>query len=138
MSMHFTDKILKCMNCGADFLFTVEEQQELVSKGLAPHRRYCRACQSNDEVGSEYEGRVKWFDDRKGYGFIEWNGGKEVFVHYSAIRGQGFRTLKEGERVRFRVKEGTKGLQALDVIRVSEEVPSTFFSYSAIRLANPK
>lgn len=136
MTIDFRDKILRCVGCGADFLFTIEEQRELVSKGLAPRRRYCQACRPSVEVGLECEGRVKWFDDRKGYGFIEWNEGEDVFVHYSSIRGQGFRTLKEGEKVRFRVEEGDKGLQALDVIQVSE-VPSTFFFYSVTRMAHP-
>jgi CspA family cold shock protein len=134
--MQFRDKILGCASCGADFLFTIEEQRELVSKGLAPRRRYCQACRPNVKQGVECEGRVKWFDDRKGYGFIEWNEGEDVFVHYSAIRGQGFRTLKEGEGVRFRVEVGEKGLQALDVIRLSE-VPSTFSFYSVTRMAHP-
>lgn len=133
--MRFTDKILRCVGCGADFLFTIEEQRELVSKGLAPHRRYCQACRPSGEMGRECEGQVKWFDERKGYGFIEWDEGEDVFVHYSSIRSRGFRTLKEGERVRFRVEEGAKGLQALDVIRVSE-VPSTFSFYSVTRMAN--
>jgi len=87
-------------------------------------------------MGLGCEGRVKWFDERKGYGFIEWDEGEDVFVHYSSIRDQGFRTLEEGEKVRFRVAKGAKGLQALDVTRVSE-APSVFRFYSATRMANP-
>jgi CspA family cold shock protein len=63
-------------------------------------------------------GRVKWFNDRKGYGFIERPNGEDVFVHYSAIRGDGFRTLAEGEVVSFELVEGPKGLQASNVVRV--------------------
>jgi len=133
--MQFKDNILRCLACGVDFVFTIEEQRELVGKGLAPHRRYCQACRVHIKDSLECEGRVKWFDDRKGYGFIAWNEGEDVFVHYSSIRGQGFRTLKEGERVRFRVEEGERGLQALDVIRLSE-VPSTFSFYSVTRTAH--
>lgn len=134
--MRFRDKILRCVECEADFLVTIEEQRELVSKGLAPGRRYCQACRSSAEESQECEGRVKWFDDRKGYGFIEWDEGDDVFVHYSSIRGQGFRTLQEGEGVRFRVAEGDKGLQALDVMRLSE-VSSAFSFYSVTRMAHP-
>jgi len=134
--MHLKDRILRCVACGADFLLTIEEQQELVNSGLAPDRRYCPVCRGNDETSSECEGQVKWFDDRKGYGFITWDEGEDVFVHYSSIRGRGFRTLKEGERVRFRVIQGEKGLQALDVIRVSE-IPSTFSFYSVTRITRP-
>jgi CspA family cold shock protein len=61
-------------------------------------------------------GTVKWFNDSKGYGFIE-NSGGDVFVHFSAISGEGFRTLAEGEEVEFELRETDEGLQAADVIR---------------------
>ena len=57
-------------------------------------------------------GTVKWFNDAKGYGFISQEGGEDVFVHHTAIQMDGFRTLKEGERVEFDVTQGPKGLQA--------------------------
>lgn len=60
-------------------------------------------------------GIVKWFNGAKGYGFIEREEGEDVFVHYSAIRGEGFRNLEEGQRVEFTVEQGRKGLQAADV-----------------------
>jgi CspA family cold shock protein len=60
-------------------------------------------------------GTVKWFNGAKGYGFIAREGGDDVFVHYSAIRGQGFRNLEEGQSVEFNVEQGNKVLQATDV-----------------------
>jgi len=60
-------------------------------------------------------GTVKWFNGTKGYGFIEREGGADVFVHFSAIRGEGFRNLEEGQSVEFNVEQGQKGLQATDV-----------------------
>ncbi|HRV92394.1 MAG TPA: cold shock domain-containing protein [Anaerolineae bacterium] len=60
-------------------------------------------------------GTVKWFNATKGYGFIERSDGKDVFVHYSAISGSGYRSLQEGQQVEFTVVEGQKGLQAQDV-----------------------
>jgi CspA family cold shock protein len=60
-------------------------------------------------------GTVKWFNDTKGYGFIQREQGDDVFVHFSAIRGDGHRSLKEGQRVEFAVTQGQKGLQAEDV-----------------------
>jgi CspA family cold shock protein len=60
-------------------------------------------------------GKVKWFNEKKGYGFIEQEGGKDVFVHYEAIAMDGFKTLKEGETVTFDIVEGAKGPQAANV-----------------------
>ena len=60
-------------------------------------------------------GRVKWFNNSKGYGFIEQEGGKDVFVHYSAVQGSGYRSLEEGQSVEFEVTDGTKGPQAANV-----------------------
>jgi len=63
-------------------------------------------------------GRVKWFDNRKGFGFIEQESGEDVFVHHSNIKGEGFRTLNDGEVVSFQVVQGPKGLLAREVLRV--------------------
>jgi CspA family cold shock protein len=64
-------------------------------------------------------GRVKWFNDQKGYGFIEQDGGGDVFVHHSGIQGDGFKTLAEGDTVEFDVAAGPKGPKAENVRRVS-------------------
>jgi CspA family cold shock protein len=61
------------------------------------------------------QGLVKWFNDAKGYGFITQEDGQDVFVHYSAVQGSGFRSLAEGDRVEFEVTKGPKGLQAANV-----------------------
>lgn len=63
------------------------------------------------------KGKVKWFNDSKGYGFIEQENGQDVFVHYSAIQGDGYRSLAEGDTVTFEVQRGPKGLQAANVAK---------------------
>lgn len=64
------------------------------------------------------EGRVKWFNESKGYGFIESDAGRDVFVHYSAIEGSGFKSLAEGDRVSFVEEQGKKGPQATKVVKL--------------------
>ncbi|WP_400162753.1 cold shock domain-containing protein [Brevibacillus sp. TJ4] len=64
------------------------------------------------------QGKVKWFSKEKGYGFIERDGGPDVFVHYSAITGTGYRNLQEGELVTFEIVAGQRGLQAANVSRI--------------------
>ncbi len=63
-------------------------------------------------------GRVKWFNNAKGYGFIEREEGGDVFVHYTAIQGDGFKTLAEGQTVQFDIAQGEKGPQAVNVVKV--------------------
>lgn len=65
------------------------------------------------------QGKVKWFNSAKGYGFIGRDGGPDVFVHFSAIQANGFKSLQEGENVEFEVETGDKGPQAANVIKVS-------------------
>lgn len=69
---------------------------------------------------SRENGTVKWFNNTKGYGFIQRDQGGDVFVHYRAIQGDGYRTLEEGARVEFAVSQGQKGLQAEDVALVRD------------------
>jgi cold shock protein len=64
------------------------------------------------------EGTVKWFNDAKGFGFIEQDGGQDVFVHHSAIKADGFKSLSEGERVSFEVVDGQKGPAAQNVVKI--------------------
>lgn len=64
------------------------------------------------------KGTVKWFNAEKGYGFIQVEGGEDVFVHFSAIQGDGFKTLDEGQSVEFEVTEGNRGPQAANVIKL--------------------
>ena len=66
-------------------------------------------------------GTVKWFSAEKGYGFIEREDGDDVFVHFSAIKNEGFKTLEEGQKVEFEITEGERGPQATDVVAVSGE-----------------
>ena len=67
------------------------------------------------------QGIVKWFNDSKGFGFIQRDSGEDIFVHFRAIQGDGYRSLKDGEKVEFSVVEGDKGLQAEEVRKVEEK-----------------
>lgn len=69
-------------------------------------------------MSERIEGVVKWFNAEKGYGFISQPGGDDVFVHYSAIQGRGYRSLEEGQRVEFEVTQGPKGKQAANVVKL--------------------
>lgn len=72
-------------------------------------------------MNNRESGTVKWFNDAKGFGFIQRENGGDVFVHYSAIEGDGFRSMSEGQRVEYEVEEGLKGLQARNVSPVESD-----------------
>jgi CspA family cold shock protein len=65
------------------------------------------------------KGVVKWFNPKKGYGFITSEDGKEIFVHFSSLQGEGFKTLREGDEVKFEITQGDKGEQATQVVKLS-------------------
>jgi cold shock protein len=67
-------------------------------------------------MSERIQGTVKWFNAGKGYGFISREGGEDVFVHYSALQSEGFRSLDEGQQVEFTIERGSKGLQATNVV----------------------
>jgi len=81
-------------------------------------KRSATAFSIQKEVRTLARGKVKWFSNKKGYGFIECEEGKDVFVHYQDIQGDGFKTLREEEEVEFEMIEGDKGLKALNVMKV--------------------
>jgi CspA family cold shock protein len=64
------------------------------------------------------EGTIKWFNEKKGYGFIQQDSGPDIFVHYSSIVADGFKTLAEGQRVQFDIEDGNKGPKAVNVVRI--------------------
>src|SRR5258705_9549094 len=85
-------------------------------------------------------GKVKWFNNAKGYGFIEREGGSDVFVHYSAISGNGFRSLEEGQAVEFEIVDGPKGPQAGNVTKPQNHFTTRFTTFpgaSGARLHSP-
>lgn len=73
------------------------------------------SAQDKEKKGTMLKGTVKWFNESKGFGFIEQEAGKDVFVHYSAITGSGFKTLNEGDKVQFEIVDGPKGPAAANV-----------------------
>jgi cold shock protein len=87
-------------------------------KGGGPRFRLEEAqiAQQDEETEVKEQGTVKWFNASKGYGFIQRQTGEDVFVHYSAIQSEGYRSLNEGQAVEFEVRKGPKGLQAENVV----------------------
>lgn len=77
----------------------------------------CRPSLISKEVKGVGSGTVKWFNESKGYGFITSDDGSDIFVHYSSIQGDGFKTLVEGDKVNFDVEEGQKGPKAVNVVK---------------------
>ena len=85
---------------------------------LAKQKILAFAHRYAEEEATMATGKVKWFNNTKGYGFIERESGGDVFVHYTAIQGEGFKSLKEGEAVQFDVSDGEKGPQAVNVVKL--------------------
>jgi CspA family cold shock protein len=114
-TMHF----VLCV-CGRRLQKGVSGPQELTQFGAEGFRlsRPLSESLGGFVVMSRITGKVKWFNNSKGYGFIEQPGSSDIFVHYSAIQGDGFKTLEEGQEVEFEVTQGPKGPQAEKVTKV--------------------
>ncbi len=109
--MGFEPKLTRCVLCRRRGSPRVDSER-LLFESFA-HRL---SRNSKTEIGNKVEqGTVKWFNDAKGYGFISRNSGADVFVHFSAIRANGFRSLQEGQTVQFDLVNGPKGFQAENV-----------------------
>jgi len=118
--MHYTDKMLTCQQCGSRFVFTVTEQREMAERGAELFEpKFCPRCRAVEEPGVKLIGRVKWFDARKGWGFITKADGEDIFVHRSDL--EGCRTLQDGQEVEFRIKQTPKGPEAIKVVPLPKD-----------------
>ena len=102
-----------CRDC-----FQAQKSQGRPGAGTERRRAPAQPAAASGHSGGRMQGAVKWFNESKGFGFIQDDGGEDVFVHFSAIQGDGFRTLAEGERVEFDVVPGARGRQAANVTRI--------------------
>jgi CspA family cold shock protein len=102
-------------------LTNIRQSDACASRSLAYEMALQIALRGRERISSmaRITGTVKWFNDAKGFGFISREGGPDVFVHFSAIGGAGFKSLAEGDKVEFEVVQGQKGPQAADVTKVS-------------------
>ncbi len=107
------DLVLTCENCGNRFLYSLEEQRQ-ERDGSSPRPKRCPGCRALDRLTGSQKGMVKWFNPRKGYGFISREGEKDLFVHVSDIAAPTKR-LRAGQRVAFRVRESERGPRAVEV-----------------------
>lgn len=118
--MRFSDKLLRCQECGTEFIFTVTEQRDMVRQGKRPEEpRLCPGCRVLASPTSRPRGRVKWFDLHKGYGFITRPNGEDIFVHRSGL-AEGVPTLDKEQVVEFDVKVVGGRRQAVNVEVVKE------------------
>lgn len=99
--------------------FGLDKRRSAWYKKIACFQAYSSPYGEKEESSSMAgEGTIKWFNEKKGYGFIQQDNGQDIFVHYSSIVADGFKTLAEGERVKFEVEEGAKGLKAVNVMKI--------------------
>jgi len=106
-----------CRNCYQSKRPQTAERERAPARGPRPAFSGGGGGAMPTTVGGRQSGSVKWFNEAKGFGFIRDDSGEDIFVHFSAITGAGFRTLQEGERVEFEVVPGAKGRQAVNVTR---------------------
>lgn len=114
---HFADKLLHCEECGAAFIFTVEEQRRQVADtGSVDEPSLCRTCRAPQKTAGRFSGHVKWFSQRKGYGFITQDNGRDVFVHHTGIKAEAQTSLEKGQPVTFEIENTPQGPQAVKVV----------------------
>ena len=117
--MNFRDTLVKCQECGKEYIFTVEKQRQMADQGLevkAPD--LCSACTQKIKYGDRLHGRIKWFSLEKGYGFIAEDSGSEVFFHRNSVQlaedGE-LPALDDGLEVLYETSDTPKGPQAIKV-----------------------
>jgi cold shock protein len=117
--MNFRDTLVTCMECGKEFIFTVEEQRKLANtQGEVTTPEMCPQCRQRIRYGGKLHGRIKWFDLTKGYGFIAPDAGDEIFFHRSGVpltEDGNLPPLEEEQEVLFEVMDTPKGAQAIQV-----------------------
>jgi CspA family cold shock protein len=119
--MRFTDRLIRCPECGTEFIFTVTEQRDLVRQGKDPEPpETCPGCRALATPDGKQRGRVKWYAERKGYGFITQTNGADIFVHRSGL-AEGVGILRENQLVEFDEIDDGGRPKAINVDVIYEE-----------------
>ncbi len=115
---HFADKLLHCEECGAAFIFTVEEQRrQTADTGTVEEPSLCPKCRGRtaQKTTGRLSGHIKWFSQRKGYGFITQDDGPDIFVHITGVEAEAQANLEKGQPVTFEIENTPQGPQAVRV-----------------------
>ena len=112
------DTLLTCESCGIRFVVTARERRLTAEAGSRRLRNACPGCTAIEKIVSRQRGAVKWYDVRKGYGFLLGEDGQDVFVHASGLRDAASARLRKGQAVEYLVEPSERGSVARDVIRI--------------------
>ena len=119
-----SDRLLTCTSCGLRFLDTAAEQFARRAEGVQAPPALCPGCRALETLLARRRGMVRWYDPRRGYGFVRDDVGADYFVHVSQLREAGLSRLRRGQNIEFEIQEGEQGPQAISLALADPAPPS--------------